>query len=216
MTQERTAPPSRHGAQIDWNGICSRMDAVQAVLDRDILLSTKEKCAILKARALVLAQEQARGGPTEGGVEVIEFRLASETYAVEPAFVREIWPLKDFTPLPGTPPFVLGIVNVRGQILSVIDLKKFFHLPEKGLSEMNNVIIIRNDRMEFGLLADAVLGTFQVSLSALQSPPPTVTGTGAEYLKGVTAERVIVLDTLKILSDEKIVVNEEVGKSGGI
>ena len=61
-----------------------------------------------------------------------------------------------------------------------------------------------------------MLGTFQVSLSALQSPPPTVTGTGAEYLKGVTAERVIVLDTLKILSDEKIVVNEEVGKSGGI
>lgn len=48
-------------------------------------------------------------------------------------YVREIYPLKEFTPIPCTPPFVLGIINVRGQILSVIDIKKFFDLPEKGL-----------------------------------------------------------------------------------
>lgn len=100
-------------------------------------------------------------------LEIIEFRLASETYGIESAFVREVYPLKDFTPLPGAPPFVLGIINVRGQILSVVDLKKFFNLPQKGLGELNKVIIIRNEQLEFGILADVMLGTRPISLETI-------------------------------------------------
>ena len=78
-------------------------------------------------------------------------------------------------------------VNVRGQILSVLDLKKFFNLPEKGLGDLNKIIIIRNEMMEFGILADVIIGTRRIPLEAIQPPPPAVTGIGAEYLKGVTA-----------------------------
>jgi purine-binding chemotaxis protein CheW len=67
--------------------------------------------------------------------------------------------------------------------------------------------------MEFGILADAVLGTQSVPLDAIQAPPVTVTGIGAEYLKGITGEHVIVLDAEKILTDEKIIVNELVSES---
>jgi purine-binding chemotaxis protein CheW len=147
-------------------------------------------------------------------LEIVEFTLASETYGIESAFVREVHPLKDFTPLPGVPAFVLGIANIRGQILSVVDLKKFFNLPEKGLGELNKVIIIRNNRMEFGILADVVLGTRSVPLDTIQAPPITVTGIGAEYLKGVTGERTIVLDAQKILENEKIIVNEFIAETG--
>ncbi|MCJ7523799.1 MAG: chemotaxis protein CheW [Candidatus Aminicenantes bacterium] len=168
----------------------------------------QNKDSILKARARTLAQEPEQALAARSFIEITEFRLTSETYGIESSFVREVYPLKDFTPLPGMPSFVLGIVNIHGQILSIVDLKKFFNLPEKGLGEFNKVIILHNERMEFGILADVILGTRSVPLGAIQAAPPTITGIGAEYLKGVTGERVIVLDAEKILNDEKIIVSQ--------
>jgi len=178
-------------------------------LARGVAPSPEEQRSILKSRARSLAQEPKQAHAAGDSLDVTKFRLASETYAIESAFVREVYPLKDFTPLPGAPPFVLGIVNVRGQILSVVDLKKFFNLPDKGIGELNKVIIIRDDRMEFGILADVVLGTVSIPLEAIQPPLATVTGIGAEFLKGVTGERVILLDAGKILGDESIIIHEE-------
>jgi purine-binding chemotaxis protein CheW len=168
-----------------------------------------EPRSILKARARALAQEPAPVGAARELLDVIEFRLASETYAIESAFVREVYLLKDFTPLPGVPPFILGIANVRGQILSIIDLRKLFNLTDQGLGQLNQVIIIRNDRMEFGILADAIIGAHSILRAAIQPPLPTVTGVGAEYLKGVTGDREIILDAERILSGSDIVVNQE-------
>jgi len=139
----------------------------------------------------------------------VEFSLAAETYGLESAFVREVYPLKDFTFIPGVPAFVLGIVNVRGQILSIIDLKKFFDLPEQGLGQLNKLIILRNEQMELAILADDILGARSIELEALQAAPPTVSGIGAGYLRGVTAGRVVILDAQKLLNDEQIVVHQE-------
>ena len=172
-------------------------------------LSPEEKRSLLGARAHALAKEPGKAAAAGQSLGVVEFRLACETYAVESSFVREIYSLREFTPLPGTPPFVLGIINVRGQILSVVDLRIFFNLPEKGLGDLNKVIVIRNDRMEFGILADAVLGARSIPRDAIQTVLPTVTGIGAEYLMGVAGDRTVVLDAGRILDDEKIVVRQE-------
>ncbi len=88
----------------------------------------------------------------------MKFLLTHENYGIESVYVREVHPLKELTPLPCTPSFVLGIINVRGQILSVIDLKKFFDLPAQEPTSLNKVIIFHNNRIEFGILADAVIG----------------------------------------------------------
>ena len=140
----------------------------------------------------------------------MEFLLAYEKYGIESSYVREVYSLKELTPLPCTPLFVLGIINVRGQILSVIDIKKFFDLPEKGLADLNKVIILHSDSMEFGILADVMLGVRNVLLSELQPSLPTLTGIRQEYLKGITAERVVILDAEKLLSDKQIIIHEEV------
>lgn len=142
--------------------------------------------------------------------EIIEFTLASEIYGIESAFVREVYSLKDFTLLPGVPSYILGIVNMRGQILPVVDLKKFFKIPEKGLGELNKVIILRNDLMEFGILADEINGTKVIYNEEVLSVPPTVTGIGESYLKGVTKDRLIILSAENLLADENIIVNDEV------
>jgi purine-binding chemotaxis protein CheW len=170
----------------------------------------KEVRSILRDRAIAMAREPAQKKMASAVCEIIIFTLATETYGIESAFVREVYPLKDFTPLPGVPPFIFGIINVRGQILPVVDLKKFFNLPEKGLGELNRVIILCNDKIEFGILADIVHGTQSIELEDVQIVPFAVSGIGEEYLKGVTKDHIMVLDAHSILNDEKIMVNEQV------
>lgn len=165
---------------------------------------------ILRARAQALARPLEQAPVAATLLEVLEFRLAQERYAVETRYVREVYPLKDLTPLPCTPPFVLGIVNVRGRILPVVDLKKFFDLPEQGLTDLHRIILVEGNDVELGLLADATVGVRSIPVDSLQSSLPTLTGIRSEYLKGVTAERLVVLDVARILADPKIIVHEEV------
>jgi purine-binding chemotaxis protein CheW len=146
----------------------------------------------------------------ESLLEVLEFSVAGERYAVENRFVVEVCPLKDLTPLPCTPPFVRGIVNLRGRILPVLDLKKFFDLPEDGVIDLHSIIFVRGGDLEFGLLADVIIGARTLSASSLQSSLATLTGIGESYLKGVTPERLIVLELAAMLTDPRIVVQEEV------
>jgi purine-binding chemotaxis protein CheW len=169
----------------------------------------KEIRTRLKNRAIAMAQEPEQKREISTITEIIGFILAAECYGIESAFVREVYSLKDYTPLPGLPPYIFGIINVRGQILPVIDLKKFFNLPEKGLGELNKVIILRNDQMEFGILADIVNGTQAIAVEDILVAPPTITGIGEEYLKGVTKESLIILNAERLLSDKSIVVNNE-------
>jgi len=168
----------------------------------------KENRRLLRSRAQALARIPEAAASPDESLQLIEFLLAGEKYGVEPHYVREVYPLRDFTPLPGVPSFVLGIVNVRGEILSVVNLKKFFDLPEKGLGQLNKLIILRNEEMEFGILADEILGTRAIPRSAVQAAPPTISRIGAAYLRGVTGDGLIVLDGEKILNDEKMIVHQ--------
>jgi purine-binding chemotaxis protein CheW len=99
---------------------------------------------------------------------------------------------------------------VRGQILPVIDIKKFFDLPEHGITDLHKVIIVHHEEMDLGVLADVIFGVRAIPLNALQPSLPTLTGIREEYLKGVTAERLVVLDVTRILADPRIIVQEEV------
>lgn len=172
--------------------------------------SPVEQREILRARAAVLAREPESPKTAAEQLEVVEFLLSLERYAIESTYIGEVYPLKDLTPLPCTPPFVLGIINLRGRILPVLDIREFFDLPKKGLSDLNKVIILQGSAMEFGILADAISGTRTVPIAALQQSLPTLTDIRAEYLRGVTEDRLVVLDGEKLLSDRKIIVHEDV------
>ena len=197
-------------AAIDWREVHRRLDAARAAGKRARTPDPEETKRVLKARAQALARQPGQAEAAGEHIEVVEFVLAHERYAVETRYVREVYPLENLTPLPCTPAFVLGIVNLRGEILSVIDLKKFFELPEKGLTDLNKVIVLQSGNMRFGILADAVAGVRRVPLVGIQPSLPTLTGVREAYLKGVTAERTVVLDAEKLLADERIVVQEQV------
>jgi purine-binding chemotaxis protein CheW len=170
----------------------------------------KKKKSILRSRAKKLSQEIESKGTGEEYFEILEFLLAHETYAIETMFIREVYPMTELTTLPCTPAFVFGLINVRGKILTVIDMKKFFDLPGRGITNLNKVIVVRKDGMELGILADEIIGIKSIFGDDIKPPPATITGIGAEYLKGVAADRLILLEVERILSDKRLVVHEEV------
>jgi len=211
MKKAPVSAPRAHSSPVDWREIHQRVDKLSAVIEAQWTPAAEEKRRILRARAQALAEERSLTPGDEELSEVVEFSLADERYAIESSYIREVYPLKEFTPLPGTPPFVLGLVNVRGQLLSVIDLKKFFDLPERGLTDLNKVIIVRAGSMELGILADGIVGVRALPVRELLDAPPTLTGVRAEYLRGIARDRLIVLDVGRILSDRTIVVQEHAG-----
>jgi len=170
----------------------------------------KEVRSILKSRALIMAIEPDKKSGLSETIEIIEFTLGAERYGIESVYVREVFPLKDFTSVPGVPQFILGIINVRGQILTVIDLKKFLNLPEKGLGELNKVIILRNSQMEFGILADLVEGTRNLEMDEIMAVPLEGSVIADKYLRGITNDNIIVFDAGMFLNDERLLINDEV------
>jgi purine-binding chemotaxis protein CheW len=165
---------------------------------------------ILHERAKSIARPPLDRESASGHIEVVEFLLADEHYGIESVWVREVFSLRDLTPVPCTPPFVVGVLNVRGQIRTVIDIRRFFDLPLKGLTDLNKVLFLETEQMQTGILADEILGVRSIAPGALQAPLPTMTGARAEYLRGITPDRVAVLDAVKVLSDKRLLVQEEV------
>lgn len=165
---------------------------------------------ILRSRARALARPFRAAAAKGATLEVLEFRLAHERYAIENRWVTGVSAFRELTPLPCCPSFVLGIVNVRGRILPVLDIKRFFDLPQKGLTDLHRIVLVAGDGLEFGILADTVTGVRSIAVDELQPPLPTHDGVSADYLKGVTAERLVVLEMARILADPKIIVHQEV------
>ncbi len=192
----------------DWAEIRRRIDALRTGIEQGFAPSPEAERRILKVRARELAREPERGVTAQEMIEVIEFDLASERYAFPLAQVREVSLLHDLTPVPCTPAFVLGIINLRGEIRTVIDLKKFFDLPGTGITDLNKIILIQCDDMQLGILTDAIQGVRRIPLSGLQPALPTLTDIRADYLRGITSDRLVVLDAAKILSDPRILVED--------
>jgi len=209
-----SAKPSTSGkvekATIDYRELQRRLATARAAIEQGWQPTPEESRGILTARAQALAAEAVQQEPADECIEVVEFQLAYERYAVESRYVREIYPLESLTPLPCAPPFVLGIINLRGEILSVIDIKVFFELPAQGLTDLNKVIVLQMDSMVLGVLADAVNGVHRVRIGEIQPSLPTLANIRDAYLKGLMESRLVILDGEKLLSDTNIIVNEQV------
>ena len=210
MSVYQTGSRRANRAAIDWVNVHARMDAMQAASEQAWAPGLDETRRILHERSLALALEPDSAQSLDQSIEVVEFMLAHERYAVEFSYVREVYHLENLTPLPCTPAFVLGIVSLRGEIISVIDVRKFFDLPQTGLPDLNKVIVLESGNMVFGILADMILGVQRILLAEMQDSLPTLTGIREKYLRGITAHCTVVLDAGKLLADEDIVLQEQV------
>ncbi len=193
---------------IDWNAIRSRMEVVTASVGHPETSGAEAARTILRERAVSLAKKPDEARPFADFLDVLAFQLSGEKYGLNPRLVSEVCGLTQLTPLPGLPDFVLGIMNLSGRIVSVLDLGKLFGLPKRGLTDTDRVIIVGDGKMEFGLLANGVSGIVTIPSAAIQEPPATLTGIRRDLLLGVTPEGVAVLDLSKMLSDERVLVRD--------
>lgn len=194
---------------VDWDVIRCRMEEVAKRIEHGTSLSTQEKKSILQKRAILFGRPAANANNEQPRLNIIEFFLASERYAFETSYIAEVCALKEFTPIPGAPQFVVGIINVRGRIVSIIDLRKIFDVSPKGLSEFNKVIVIRDGTLEFGIVADMVGSACQISSDEIQPPLPTLIGARSEYLSGITNNGLAILNAAKLLADPRLRVRTE-------
>lgn len=160
---------------------------------------------ILKERADHLAVPRHEEDSDLNTAMVVEFVLAGERYVLDAGYVHEIAPLDEVVPLPGAPEFVMGIISLRGEIQSVIDLRRLFDLPEDSDEGRAYAVILRSSDMEFGLYADEVPGVGRIALETVRQSLPTLSGIREELLKGVTGEGVVYLNAARLLSDERII-----------
>jgi purine-binding chemotaxis protein CheW len=196
--------------EIDWNEVRRRVEAFGESIDRGAVLSPEQDRDMLRTRAQRLAEEPAAAEEDGQVLELVEFELGGEHYALALHQVREVSVLREITPVPCTPPFILGIINLRGELRTVVDLKKFFSLRDSGITDLNRIIIVQQDDMQLGILADGIKGVRRIPLRDVEPALPTLTGIRAEYLRGVTAGRLVVLDAARILSDDRILISEKV------
>jgi purine-binding chemotaxis protein CheW len=185
-------------------------DARHALTDAAVASANKASAAanLLLARAKALAVEKNADNVDDDTIEVLQFGLTDETYAFELAYVREVGALVELSPLPGVPSFVLGITCMHGQIIAVVDLRKIFGLPERGLRDSRQVIVLQSADMEFGILGERVVGVRRLSLAALQVSLPTLTDVRATYLQGIAADGTVVLSAAKLLADPQLIVQQ--------
>jgi purine-binding chemotaxis protein CheW len=164
--------------------------------------------AILEKRARALA----RVAEMETGerVQLVVFSLANETYGVSTDYVREVQPLRSVSPVPCTPDFVVGVVNIRGSIHSVIDIRDFFGVPKQEITDRTKVILVNAAGLEVGILADDVSGAMSVPLAEIKPALAAQAQIKEEYIQGVTRDMLIILNLETVLRDERIVVHEEV------
>ena len=171
-------------------------------------MSAEKMQAILEERARALARVVEVG---EGeGMQLVVFSLANETYGIPTDYVREVQPLRDVSPVPCTPGFVVGVVNIRGSIHSVVDIRQFFGVPKQEITDLTKVILVNAAGLEVGILADDVSGAMNVPLAEIKPPLAAQATVKEEYVQGVTKDMLIILNLEALIRDERIIVHEEV------
>jgi len=186
-----------------------RLERAAAGMHEAAELSPQRARLILQQRARELARPPQQAQLSQDSFDVVVFRLANERYALDCRFAREIVRLRRFTIVPGAPRYFLGVTNLRGGILPIVNLHGFFALPEDGLAELSHLLVVGRRGPEFGVLVDAVESIDSVSLGDLSAVTEIADKIEHRFVRGVTREAVIVLDGPALLADTRLIVGEK-------
>ncbi|TCT21261.1 chemotaxis protein CheW [Thiobaca trueperi] len=136
----------------------------------------------------------------------VTFSLAEETYAIDVLQVQEVLKLTDIAPVPGVPDYILGIINLRGDVVTVIDARRRMMLPERELDDASRIVIIDVDNQNVGILVDSVAEVVQISPDAVDPAPAVGNDQTSRFILGVTSTAeglTILIDINKLLSDDE-------------
>jgi purine-binding chemotaxis protein CheW len=161
---------------------------------------------VLAQRAAALARPRAAPPAPADALLLLEFSLGPDTYAIETRHVREVQAVRELTPLPGAPPWLPALTNLRGHLLAVLDLRRLLADDGQGLSNLNRLIVLEHPTHRLALLADAVRGVARVPVAELAPPLPTLPALQRELLVGLAPGPTAVLDFAKLIAHPRLSV----------
>ncbi|AQS38874.1 CheW protein [Shewanella psychrophila] len=136
----------------------------------------------------------------------VTFRLDNETYGINVMQVQEVLRYTEIAPVPGAPHYVLGIINLRGNVVTVIDTRSRFGLASSDVDDSTRIVIIEAEKQVIGILVDSVAEVVYLRGSEIDSAPNVGTEESAKFIQGVSNrdnELLILVDLDKLLSDEE-------------
>ncbi len=148
------------------------------------------------------AQQQ----PDDPILRWVTFRLDKEKYCVNVMLVQEVLRISEIAPVPGAPGYVLGIINLRGNVVTVVDTRKRFGLMPKEIDDSSRIVIIEVNNNVIGMLVDSVADVVDLRKSEIEGAPNVGTDESSKYIQGVASrenELLIVVDLNKFLLDEE-------------
>lgn len=139
-------------------------------------------------------------------LQLVVFKLDKEEYGVDIMQVQEISPYQNLTMVPNSPAFVDGIVNLRGDVIPVVSLKKKFNLTESPVTELTRLIVINNGNRRTGFVVDDASEVITIADKDVEEAPPMIVGADRKYIQGVgklDKRILIILDLHKLLTEEE-------------
>ncbi len=136
----------------------------------------------------------------------VTFQLENETYGINVMQVQEVLRYTEIAPVPGEPEYVLGIINLRGNVVTVIDTRSRFGLPSGDVSENSRIVIIEAEKQVIGIMVDSVAEVVYLRSSEIDAAPAVGTEESAKFIQGVSnrdGQLLILVDLNKLLSDEE-------------
>ncbi len=137
----------------------------------------------------------------------VTYYLQDEIYGINVIQVQEVLRITEITPVPGSPDYVLGIINLRGSVVTVIDTRRRFNLMPKESDDLTRIIIVEINGVVIGMLVDSVAEVVYLHQSDIDSPPTINSDDNSRFIQGVVNREdglLILIDVNKLLAEEEI------------
>ncbi len=136
-------------------------------------------------------------------IQIVSFKLGSEEYGVDIAQVQEINRMVPITHVPRAPRFMEGVINLRGQLIPIIDLRTRFEMPRAEHTKSTRIVVTEIGTKRVGMVVDSVSEVLRLQTDQIEPAPEMITGVGTEYIRGVGKiedRLIILLDLARIIS----------------
>jgi purine-binding chemotaxis protein CheW len=197
----------RDQLKLEWEELAVKIKEAKESVSKSISKSNSEISLILSERAKSVATVDQATYENEERISIIEFQLGKERYAFETLHVNEVCNTNKICTLPSTPDYIYGVINLRGKIVAVIDLKKYLQLNYIGIDDFPTIIIVNYNGVLVGIVADEIIGVKDVLRKNIQLEKPKLLKIKENFLIGINDETVLILDVIKLLDDSQIQIN---------
>jgi len=171
-------------------------------------LKATEDRKLLRARASRLAAPIRNEAESERYIDVVIFLISGESYALPTDRIGSVTPCMNLCPIPGTPDHILGIANVSGELLPIVDIGPRFGLSRGEPRKESRIIVLENSAMKFGIFAETVSGSRSVGTSELK--PPLSNGQGpSSYILNIMSDGTMLMNADAMLADISLEVNDQ-------